>query len=78
MYSVEIHAPLGKRAAEVHKELGYKNIHTRIGDGYEGWLRALIPQAVVEHPTPPHGEYGHYGHRIDPARFVQRVIDFDQ
>src|SRR5919112_545511 len=28
VYSVEIHEPLGKRAAQVHKELGYSNIHT--------------------------------------------------
>ena len=44
---------------------------------YESWLHRLIPQAVVEHPTPPKGEYGHYGHRIDPDRFVDRIIAFD-
>ena len=37
VYSVEIHEPLSKRATQVHKDLGYKNIHTRVGDGYEGW-----------------------------------------
>ena len=37
VYSVEIHEPLGTRAAAVIKELGYENIHTRIGDGYLGW-----------------------------------------
>jgi len=47
VYSVEIHAPLGKRAAEVHKELGYKNIHTRIGDGYEGWPDAAPFDAII-------------------------------
>ena len=47
MYSVEIHEPLGKRAAQVHKELGYTNIHTRIGDGYEGWPDAAPFDAII-------------------------------
>ncbi len=47
VYSVEIHPPLGKRAAEVHKELGYTNIHTRIGDGYEGWPDAAPFDAII-------------------------------
>jgi protein-L-isoaspartate(D-aspartate) O-methyltransferase len=47
VYSVEIHAPLSKRATGVHKELGYKNIHTRIGDGYEGWPEAAPFDAII-------------------------------
>jgi protein-L-isoaspartate(D-aspartate) O-methyltransferase len=47
VYSVEIHAPLGKRAAAVHKELGYTNIHTRVGDGYEGWPEAAPFDAII-------------------------------
>jgi protein-L-isoaspartate(D-aspartate) O-methyltransferase len=47
VYSVEIHEPLGKRAAGVHKELGYKNIHTRVGDGYEGWPAAAPFDAII-------------------------------
>jgi len=46
-YSVEIHAPLGKRAAEVIKDLGYTNIHTRVGDGYNGWPEAAPFDAVI-------------------------------
>ena len=37
VYSIEIQRPLGLRAAETLKRLGYKNIHTMIGDGYKGW-----------------------------------------
>ncbi|WP_437186464.1 protein-L-isoaspartate(D-aspartate) O-methyltransferase [Planctomicrobium sp. SH668] len=37
VYSIEIVEPLGKRAGVVLKRLGYKNVHTRIGDGYLGW-----------------------------------------
>ena len=47
VYSIEIHAPLGERAARVHKELGYTNIHTRIGDGYEGWPEAAPFDAII-------------------------------
>ena len=47
VYSVEIHPPLGKRAAEVHKILGYTNIHTRIGDGYAGWPEAAPFDAII-------------------------------
>ncbi len=47
VYSVEIHRPLGERAAKVHKELGYTNIHTRIGDGYEGWPEAAPFDAII-------------------------------
>jgi protein-L-isoaspartate(D-aspartate) O-methyltransferase len=47
VYSIEIHAPLGERAAKVHKELGYDNIHTRIGDGYEGWPEAAPFDAII-------------------------------
>jgi protein-L-isoaspartate(D-aspartate) O-methyltransferase len=47
VYSVEIHEPLGKRAAGVIKDLGYKNIHTRVGDGYAGWPDAAPFDAVI-------------------------------
>jgi protein-L-isoaspartate(D-aspartate) O-methyltransferase len=47
VYSVEIHEPLSKRATRVHKELGYTNIHTRVGDGYEGWPEAAPFDAII-------------------------------
>jgi protein-L-isoaspartate(D-aspartate) O-methyltransferase len=47
VYSVEIKRPLGERAAKVIKELGYDNIHTRIGDGYAGWPDAAPFDAVI-------------------------------
>jgi len=37
VYSIEIVEPLGKRTEALLKRLKYKNIHTRIGDGYKGW-----------------------------------------
>ncbi len=37
VYSIEIVGKLGKKAAVVLNELGYKTISLKIGDGYEGW-----------------------------------------
>ena len=37
VYSIEIVESLGKRAAKVLKKLKYKNVITKIGDGYKGW-----------------------------------------
>ncbi len=47
VYSVEIHEPLGKKAAKVIKELGYKNVHTRVGDGYAGWPEEAPFDAII-------------------------------
>jgi protein-L-isoaspartate(D-aspartate) O-methyltransferase len=47
VYSVEIHKPLGERAAQVIKELGYTNVHTRVGDGYAGWPEAAPFDAII-------------------------------
>ncbi|HKI21237.1 MAG TPA: protein-L-isoaspartate(D-aspartate) O-methyltransferase [Isosphaeraceae bacterium] len=47
VYSVEIHRTLGERAAAVHKDLGYTNIHTRVGDGYVGWPDAAPFDAII-------------------------------
>jgi protein-L-isoaspartate(D-aspartate) O-methyltransferase len=37
VYSIEIVETLGKRAAKTLNRLGYRNIQTKIGDGYQGW-----------------------------------------
>ena len=47
VYSVEIHEPLGKRATQVLKELGYTNVKTRVGDGYAGWPEAAPFDAII-------------------------------
>lgn len=47
VYSVEIHEPLGKKAAEVLKSLGYDNVHTRVGDGYAGWPDAAPFDKII-------------------------------
>ena len=37
VYSIEIVEPLGKATAKLLKRLAYKNVHTKIGDGFQGW-----------------------------------------
>lgn len=37
VYSIEIVETLGKSARKVLKKLDYKNVFTKIGDGYKGW-----------------------------------------
>ena len=58
VYSIEIVAELSARAAAVLDELGYRNIHLRIGDGYAGWRehapfdRIILTAAPAEVPRP--------------------------
>lgn len=37
VYSIEIIEALGKSAAERLRRLGYKNVFTKVGDGFAGW-----------------------------------------
>jgi protein-L-isoaspartate(D-aspartate) O-methyltransferase len=37
VYTIEIVEPLGREAAERLNRLGYRNVVTRVGDGYQGW-----------------------------------------
>jgi len=37
VYTIEINEVLGRRAKNLLSELGYSNVHVKIGDGYKGW-----------------------------------------
>jgi protein-L-isoaspartate(D-aspartate) O-methyltransferase len=58
VYTIEIVEPLGRRAARLLPELGYRNIAMRIGDGYNGWAEAapfdsiIVTAAAAEIPKP--------------------------
>ncbi len=54
VYSIEIVAPLARRAAETLTKLGYNDVHLRIGDGYAGWPEAQPFDAIVVTAAPPH------------------------
>ncbi|MGB1548235.1 MAG: protein-L-isoaspartate(D-aspartate) O-methyltransferase [Alphaproteobacteria bacterium] len=58
VYSVEVIEPLAGRAAGTLRKLGYKNVETRVGDGYYGWeehgpFDAIIIKEVVDHIPAP-------------------------
>jgi protein-L-isoaspartate(D-aspartate) O-methyltransferase len=61
VYTIEIVASLGRKAAETLRRLELANVHTRIGDGFLGWPEAApfdkiivtcsperVPEALVE------------------------------
>ncbi len=58
VYSIEIIEPLGKEAGERLRSLGYRNVKTRVGDGYYGWpeaapFDAIVVTAAASHVPPP-------------------------
>lgn len=52
VYTIEIVAPLAARAAAVLGELGYRNIHTRTGNGYLGWPEAAPFDKIIVTAAP--------------------------
>jgi len=58
VYTIEIIAPLAEQAkARLHR-LGYKNVTTRLADGYYGWKQhgpfdAIVVTAAASHVPPP-------------------------
>ncbi len=52
VYTIEIVELLGKRAAKLLAELGYRNVEVRIGDGYGGWPAAAPFDAIVVTAAP--------------------------
>ena len=47
VYSIEIVEPLGRLAAQRLAAAGYRNVTTRIGDGYQGWREAAPFDAIM-------------------------------
>lgn len=45
--SIEVIPTLGRRAGAVLKELGYRNVNVRVGDGFDGWPERAPFDAVV-------------------------------
>ena len=54
VYTIEIVEPLGKRAEETLRRLGYKNVQVKIGDGYQGWPEHAPFDAVIVTCAPDH------------------------
>jgi protein-L-isoaspartate(D-aspartate) O-methyltransferase len=58
VYSVEIIESLSRRASRVLRGLGYKNVHLKVGDGFDGWREhapydaIMVTAAPAEVPRP--------------------------
>jgi len=58
VYTIEIIEALGLQAAKRLRELGYSQVHTKVGDGYYGWEEhapydAIIVTCAPDHIPPP-------------------------
>jgi protein-L-isoaspartate(D-aspartate) O-methyltransferase len=52
VYSIEILEPLARGAIAVLGDLGYRNVHVRVGDGYRGWPDAAPFDAIIVTAAP--------------------------
>ncbi|MDR7520067.1 MAG: protein-L-isoaspartate(D-aspartate) O-methyltransferase [Armatimonadota bacterium] len=58
VYTIEIIEPLARAAEQRLRDLGYRLVRTRIGDGYLGWpeaapFDAILVTAAPDHVPPP-------------------------
>src|SRR5262245_58418821 len=53
VFTIEIVAELGEAARRRLSELGYKNVHVRVGDGYQGWPEHAPFDRVLLTAAPP-------------------------
>jgi len=88
VFTIEIVEPLGKRAAQTLKRLGYKNIQVKIGDGYLGWPEHApfdkiivtcspenVPKPLVEQLKEGGRLVVPLGERYQQTLFLYRKID---
>jgi protein-L-isoaspartate(D-aspartate) O-methyltransferase len=81
VYTIEVIPELGKRAESLLSKLNYKNVHVRIGDGFDGWPEhapydAVILTAAPEQvPQPLLDQLGPGGRLVAPlGRDVQKLV----
>jgi len=53
VYSMEIVERLGHEAQARLEQMGYSNVHVRIGNGYRGWPEAAPFDAIIVTAAPP-------------------------
>jgi len=54
VYSIEIICPLAQRAESTLKELEYKNVTVKCGDGYQGWKEHSPFDGIIVTAAPDH------------------------
>jgi len=53
VYTMEIRQPLADRARRTLADLGYRNVHVRTGDGFQGWPDAAPFDGIIVTAAPP-------------------------
>jgi protein-L-isoaspartate(D-aspartate) O-methyltransferase len=73
VYTIEIIPELAREAASRFKQLGYKNIHAKSGDGYNGWPEhapfdiIVVTAAADEIPKPLIDQLAEKGRLVIPV-----------
>jgi protein-L-isoaspartate(D-aspartate) O-methyltransferase len=86
VYSIEIVPTLGRRAARTLKRLGYENVHTKVGDGYQGWAehapfdKIIVTCSPEKVPRPLVEQLAEGGRLIVPLgeRYQQTLYLFEK
>jgi protein-L-isoaspartate(D-aspartate) O-methyltransferase len=81
VYTIEIVEPLAKTAQATLQRLGYKNVHLKVGDGYQGWpeeapFDGIIVTCAPENvPQPLVNQLKDGGRMVIPVgdRFAQQL-----
>jgi protein-L-isoaspartate(D-aspartate) O-methyltransferase len=82
VYSIEIHPELGERASKTLKRLGYRNVVTKIGDGFAGWVehapfdKIIVTCSPENVPRPLIEQLAEGGHMVIPVgeRYDQMLV----
>jgi len=82
VYTIEIIESLGKKAKALLTQLGYKNVHVKIGDGYKGWKAfspfdgIIVTCAPTHIPEPLKEQLAEGGKMVIPVggRQVQELV----
>jgi protein-L-isoaspartate(D-aspartate) O-methyltransferase len=82
VFTIEVIPELGIRANNVLKSKGYKGIHIKIGDGYQGWKEYAPFDAIIVTCAPTHvpekltEQLREGGRMIIPVgeRYVQQLV----
>ncbi len=73
VFTIEIIPELGRRARSLLAELGYANVHVRVGDGFDGWPEEapfdaiLVTAAPTNIPQPLLDQLGPGGRLVIPV-----------